>query len=142
MRDFLPIRAKPEHPHAWLWEPLEAEPSFELRSMFGAKAVYLSGKLQLCFTIGEEPWRGMLVCTDKDRQPSLIEEFPLLRPHPILPKWLYLPESCEAFESMGVRIVALVRKRDARIGIVGKPKRKTKLNRKAAKSAKKDRRPL
>jgi hypothetical protein len=136
MREFPIIRAKPEHPHAWLWEPLETEPSFELRSMFGAKAVYLSGKLQLCFTVGEEPWRGVLICTDKERQPSLIEEFPALRPHPILPKWLYLPESCEAFEAAAGRIVALVRKRDARIGVLAKPKRtkrKTWLNRKGAK---------
>ena len=136
MRDFHVSGAKPEHPYAWLWEPLEGEPSFELRSMFGAKAVYLGGKLQLCFTVGEDPWRGVLICTDKAQQPSLIEEFPVLRPHPILPKWLYLPETCEAFESVATRIVVLVRNRDARIGIIGKPKRKTHLNRKEAKGAK------
>ena len=26
---------KPVHPHAWLWEPLQAEVSFVSRSMFG-----------------------------------------------------------------------------------------------------------
>jgi hypothetical protein len=106
-----------------LWEPLESEPSFELRTMFGAKAVYLGGKLQLCFMAKEEPWRGVLICTDKTHHPSLMKEFPVLRPHPVLPKWLYLPESIEAFESVAGRLVALARKRDDRLGVIAKPKR-------------------
>jgi hypothetical protein len=124
MREFPKFRAKGDHPYAWLWEPLETESSFELRTMFGAKAVYLDGKLQLCFTAKEEPWRGVLVCTDKANHPSLIEQFPVLRPHPVLPKWLYLPESIETFESVAGRLAALVRKRDNRIGIIAKPKPK------------------
>lgn len=123
MREFPVFRVKAEHPYAWLWEPLENEPSFELRSMFGAKAVYVGGKLQLCFTAKGEPWCGVLVCTGKDHHPSLIEEFPALRTHPVLPKWLYLSESSDAFESTAGRLVALVRKRDDRIGVMAKPKR-------------------
>ena len=80
MREFPEFRVKAEHPYAWLWEPLESEPSFELRTMFGAKAVYLGGKLQLCFMAKEEPWRGVLICTDTTRHPSLMKEFPVLRP--------------------------------------------------------------
>jgi hypothetical protein len=123
MRQFPKIRVKAEHPYAWLWEPLETESSFELRTMFGAKAVYLGGKLQLCFTAKEEPWRGVLVCTDKTHHPSMTEQFPVLRPHPVLPKWLYLSESIETFESVARQLVALVRKRDGRIGVIAKPKR-------------------
>ena len=125
-RMFPAIRAKADHPYAWIWEPLETQTSFELRSMFGAKAVYLGGKQQLCFTAKEEPWCGILVCTEKDNQASLISEFPALRPHSVLPKWLYLPESCPGFESNAARLIALVQKRDARIGIVSKPKRTIK----------------
>ena len=33
-----PDRITPVHPHRWLWEPLQADPTFVLRSMFGAKA--------------------------------------------------------------------------------------------------------
>ena len=40
MRDFDKTRAKAIHPYAWLWEPLEDDASFVLRSMFGAKAAY------------------------------------------------------------------------------------------------------
>ena len=116
-------RAKPVHPHQWLWEPLETEPSFVLRAMFGAKAVYLDGKLMLCFCASEEPWRGLLVCTDRDRQAALQSDFPELSPHPILPKWLYLPESADAFERSAPRLVALVRRRDPRIGVVPRPQK-------------------
>jgi len=112
------------HRHQWLWEPLETEPTFVLRAMFGAKAVYLRGKLMLCFCAREEPWRGMLVCTDRDAHASLRAEFPELSPHPILPKWLYLPESLDAFERTAARFVALARQYDARLGIVPKAKKK------------------
>jgi hypothetical protein len=114
-------KAKPVHRHQWLWEPLEAEPTFVLRAMFGAKAVYLDGKIVLCFCAGEEPWRGVLVSTDRTRHAALQAEFPELSPHPILPKWLYLPESSERFERLAVRLVTLVRRRDPRVGVVPPP---------------------
>jgi hypothetical protein len=110
------------HPHAFLWEPLELEPSFLLRTLFGTKAVYLDGKLLLCFAARSEPWRGVLVCTDQHRHDSILSDFPLLVAHPILPKWLYLPESLNRFESMASQLVKLVRERDPRIGITPKPR--------------------
>ena len=124
MRDFDKPRAKASHPYAWLWEPLEDEPSFILRSMFGAKAAYLDGKLHLCFMAKTEPWRGVLVCTGREHQPSLRQEFPSLVPHPVLSKWLYLPETAEDFESTAGKLVTLVLRRDGRIGVEGSPKKK------------------
>lgn len=114
---------RPVHPHAWLWEPLEAEPTFVLRSMFGTKAVYLDGGMLLCFSAGEEPWRGVLVCTDRTRHAALVADFPALTPHAILPKWLYLPESHDAFERTAIALVALARRRDPRLGIAPAPKK-------------------
>jgi hypothetical protein len=112
------------HPHRWLWEPLEAEASFVLRSMFGAKAVYLGGKLMLCFTASAEPWRGVLLCTDRSHHDALQAEFPQLVPHPILPKWLYLSETGDGFEATATRLVALARRRDPRLGVTPAAKRK------------------
>ncbi|AWI09023.1 hypothetical protein [Ereboglobus luteus] len=113
------------HPLAWLWEPLEGDPSFMLRSMFGGKAAYLDGKLMLFFFKGEESeWRGMCVCTGHEHHESLIADFPALAPHPVLPKWLYLQEEHERFESVAEKIVALARRRDPRLGVIGKPRRK------------------
>jgi hypothetical protein len=118
-------RARPVHRHAWLWEPLEREPTFVLRAMFGAKAAYVGGKLMLCFCAGEEPWCGLLVCTDRDRHAALRAEFPELSPHPILPKWLYLPEAADTFERTGPRLVALARQQDPRVGVTPRPRAKT-----------------
>ena len=114
MADLGKARATRIHPYAWLWEPLESDPSFLLRSMFGTKAAYLDGKLVLCFSAGKEPWRGLLVATYLDRQESLVEEFPELKPHPVLPKWLYLPDASDTFERVAERLVALARRRDPR----------------------------
>ena len=117
-------RVKPVHPHQWLWEPLEADPTFVLRSMFGTKAAYLGGKLMLCFCAGAEPWRGVLVCTERAHHPALCAEFPELTPHPILPKWLYLPEAADNFERTAAQLVSLARRRDPRLGVTPQSKRK------------------
>lgn len=111
------------HRYQWLWEPLEDDATFVLRAMFGAKAAYLDGRMVLCFSAGEEPWRGVLVCTDKSRHDALIASIPALVPHTILPKWLYLPESTPTFERDAEKLVQLARKRDSRIGIEAKGKR-------------------
>ena len=111
------------HPYQWLWEPLEDDPTFVLRPMFGGKSVYLDGRLMLYFTAGDEPWRGVLACTDRVHHASLLAEFPELAPHPILPKWLYLPESADRFEGVAERLVALAKRRDPRLGVSPQPKK-------------------
>lgn len=112
-------RAKPIHPYEWLWETLLTDPGFSLRSMFGAKAVYLDGKIALCFCANDqEPWSGVLVCTDRERHAALRAEFPLLTPHSILPKWLYLPASNPVFEKVAEKLVQLARHRDPRLGVL------------------------
>ncbi len=124
-------RARVVHPHAWIWEPLEADPRFLLRAMFGCKAAYLDGKMMLCFAAKDEPWRGVLVCTAREQHASLMQTLPALTPHPVLSKWLYLPEARGDFETVAARIVELVRRRDPRIGVLPSPhrSRKTRANR-------------
>jgi hypothetical protein len=117
-------RVRRLHPYAWLWEPLEADASFVLRPMFGTRAAYLDGKLVLCFSAGEEPWRGVLVCTDHAHHASLTADFPSLSPHPVLPKWLYLAETSGDFERAAERLVALAKRRDPRLGVVPKPRKR------------------
>jgi hypothetical protein len=111
------------HRHEWLWAPLETDVTFVLRSMFGAKAAYLDGKLMLCFCAREEPWRGVLVCTEQSHHAALLGEFPVLASHPILPKWLYLPESTDRFEPVATRLVDLARRRDPRLGVSPRPRK-------------------
>ena len=118
--------ARPVNRHNWLWEPLQNDATFLLRSMFGAKAAYLDGRLMLCFCTGEEPWQGVLVCTEHEHHAALQADFPELLPHPILPKWLYLRETADAFEKIAERLVLLARQRDPRLGITPKPRKKKK----------------
>ena len=124
MRDEAMGRIRSVHPYAWLWEILEADASFVLGPMFGTKVVYLDGKLMLCFAAKEEPWRGILVCTNREDQASLVAQFPLLSPHPILGKWLYLPETADAFETVAERLVRLAKERDPRIGVAPQNKKR------------------
>ena len=108
---------KSGHRYAWLWEPMEAVPTFELRSMFGWKTAYIDGNLVLGFAAKKEPWRGVLVCTEQRHHASLMQEFPSLAPHPVLPKWLILRESHDDFERMAGQLVAFAMRRDPRIGV-------------------------
>jgi len=120
------IKVIKEHPYAWLWEPLEGDAGFLPRPMFGGKAVYIDGRMTLYFCAKEEPWRGVCVCTQREHHASLMAEFPALAPHKILPKWLYLPEADENFERVAAKLVALAKRRDARVGIAGKARARGK----------------
>ena len=124
MRELPTALIQPASRHAWLWEPLEMDATFVLRSMFGFKAVYLDGKLMGLFCAKTEPWRGLMVCTERAHHASLLADFPALSVHPILGKWLYLSEAESDFETMAQRLVRLARQRDPRIGVIPKPKKK------------------
>lgn len=110
--------AKPINRHLWLVEPLEGEPTLLVKSMFGGKAVYLHGRFVLYLAAKEEPWRGVLVPMERENHATLIKDRPVLAPHPVLPKWLYLPEAADSFESDAQWLVKKIRTRDPRIGIV------------------------
>jgi hypothetical protein len=128
MRDLSIGKIRKIHPQAWLWEPLEADPTFLLRPMFGGRAVYLDGKLMLWFIASDDgDWRGVCVATGREHHAALMAGFPELAPHPVLTKWLYLPESDNRFESVAERIVALVRLRDHRIGVVSQKRKRRKI---------------
>lgn len=109
---------KQPHPLLWLAAPLVDDPSYLDKPMFGGRAVHFGGRFVLFLAWKEEPWRGVLVPTEREHQPALIAEFPTLAPHPVLPKWLYLPEATESFEGDAARLVALVRRLDPRIGVL------------------------
>lgn len=119
-----PRAVKAEHPLQWLAEPLLDEPGFVLKSWFGGRTIMLHGHHQLFLTTQGEPWQGVLVCTFHEHQASPREEIPSLGQHPVLKKWLYLPETAETFEQDAKRLVQLVRARDPRIGIPPSPKKK------------------
>ena len=126
-KDVVSVRARtarPEHPLAWLTEPLEEDASFVNKAWFGGRSLMLDGRHQLVLTCQGEPWQGVLVCTSHEHQESLQTEIPSLVRHPVLGKWLYLPESAESFESDARRLVSLARTRDPRLGVLPRPRKK------------------
>lgn len=127
--------ARAENAHLWLAEPLMSEPSFLGRRMFGCEACYLNAMLVLVLADTEEPWNGMLVPTAREHQAALIAEFPSLSPHPVLPKWLYLPAERDDFENVAQRIVRAISLNHPLIGVQPREKRRKKGTKKRGRKA-------
>ncbi|MBI2347324.1 MAG: hypothetical protein HYV05_01585 [Deltaproteobacteria bacterium] len=90
--------------------------------MFGCKGCYLHGRLVLVLAARDEPWNGLLVPTEKKHHESLLRDYKGLITHPILKKWLYLPESDGDFEESARALVESIKADDPRIGVESKPK--------------------
>ncbi len=127
----------------WLFEELQEEPSFVAKTMFGCRSVYLNGKLVFVLAENQDDsdWNGLLIPTSRELHPSLLEDFPEMICHKILGKWIYLSLDREDFEDVALKAVALVKRRDARFGVVpegrkAKAKAKVKVKAKAKLKAK------
>ncbi len=107
-----------------IFESLFDQESFVHRRMFGCDALYLHGQLKFVLAEGKEPWDGVLVCTDQARQLMLQSQFPQLKPHKILKKWLYLSQNSIDFESISSQLVELVAENSNLIGVMPQPKRR------------------
>jgi hypothetical protein len=110
----------------WIFEAFERDETYIRKRMFGCDAAYVDGLLCLVAADRDAPWNGLLVCTSQERHAALIEEMPALRPHPVLGKWLYVPQSDPAFEDIAHKLTALVLARDARVGVEPKPRRRVR----------------
>ncbi len=123
-------KARKKTPYYWLAEPLLEQHSLVEKRMFGCDAFYVFGRLQLVLCGGEaEPWKGILLPTEKAQHADLMKQFPTLKPHKVLGKWLYLAEDQDDFEIVAQRLVQQITTDDPRIGVEpkeGKPKRQRK----------------
>ena len=117
------------HRYGGLIEPLLAEESLLVKPMFGCLACYLHGRLMLVLADRRPPWRGLLVPTVREHQPTLCAEIPSLAAHPVLGKWLYLREAADDFEEAAGHLVALARVDDPRLGVESPPRRSRKARR-------------
>ena len=116
----------------WILEDFDAYPSFWTKRMFGGLAVYLFEKLMMLIVeptqSGKWDWHGVLICTEFEDQPSIMKEFPALKPHAFLKKWLYIDTSHDDFESIIGKVVLRIQKNDPRFGIFPKEPKASKKN--------------
>ncbi|MFL9960272.1 hypothetical protein PQR02_03855 [Paraburkholderia sediminicola] len=108
----------------WIFDAFERDATYVRKPMFGCDAAYVEGLLCLVAADREAPWNGLLVCTSHERHAALIDDMPALRPHPVLGKWLYVPQDDPAFETVAEKLTALVLARDDRVGVEPKPRRR------------------
>ncbi len=111
------VPARRQNSLVWVFDRFEFDPGYLRSRMFGCETAYMDGMLCLGVTDRGEPWNGLLICTSRERQASLIEEIPALRPHKVLGKWLYISQEDPAFEAVAELLVGLVLARDPRVGV-------------------------
>jgi hypothetical protein len=108
----------------WIFEPFGDHPTFFSKSMFGGLAVYLFERQMMVIVeptkSGRWNWHGVLVCTDHEHHESIQAEFPALRPHTTLRKWLFIESAHDDFESTMVAVAERMGSNDARFGILPK----------------------
>ena len=107
----------------WIFDAFEREPGYVRKPMFGCDAAYLDGLLCLVAADRDAPFNGVLVCTSREHHAALVEAMPALRTHPVLGKWLYVPQADAAFEDTAAQLSTLVLARDPRIGVEPKPRK-------------------
>jgi len=117
-----PRSIKKEHALKWVVEAIGEERSYFEKSMFGCLAIYLHGRLSLLLSSGEDPWNGLLIPTDHEFHDSIRQDYSDIVQHPVLKKWLYLPEMSANFETVAVDIVEAIRMNDMRFGVEPKEK--------------------
>lgn len=97
--------------------------------MFGGLAAYCRDRLVMVLVenpgeqdyrgkcYGFDIWDGILLPTEKNHHASLMKEFPDLKPHPVLGKWLYLPAAAEDFETTARTLAESIAQDDPRLGV-------------------------
>ena len=113
---------------------LEAFDELYTKRMFGGLAVYVHGRMVMVLmeTAGVQEyrgkrydidlWDGILLSVEREVHSSLINEFPSMFPHPVLSKWLYLPQTVDDFEDVALEIAQAIGRNDLRFGILPKVK--------------------
>jgi hypothetical protein len=106
----------------WILEPFERRPTFFTKRMFGGLAAYLHERQMIVLVeptkTGRWKWHGVLVCTAHEHQASIRAEFPALRPHEVLRKWLYIDSRHRNFARTMEGVAVRIATNDPRFGIV------------------------
>lgn len=144
------MKLKKQFSLEWAFEPFQDDPSFFSKRMFGGLSAYKDGRIVMVLTEnpGEQSWRGknyafdiwngILFPTERKHHPAILKDFPSLVPHPVLPKWLYLPMTVDDFEAVAEIIAKLIGRNDVRFGVIPKAKDRKSTRLKMRKQPKKN----
>ena len=99
-----------------------------IKSMFGAYAIYTSGKIVLILRDKNDEDSGVWLATSPEHHSSLKKDFPGMRSIKIFgtgaTSWQVLPADADDFETSVNLACDLILKGDNRIGKIPKPKKK------------------
>ena len=105
----------------WIFDAFAGRPTFFTKRMFGGLAAYLHERQMLVLVeptkTGRWKWHGVLVCTGHEHHASIRADFPALKPHAVLHKWLYLDSAHEEFEATMDAVARRMARNDHRFGI-------------------------
>jgi hypothetical protein len=111
------------------------------KSMFGGFGYYLNDKLILVIFEDEYTksykkikmdyalWNGCMFPVEREHHSVILNKFDFLINHPVLPKWLYLPQDSESFEENVRIVIQEVRRENSHFGVIPKAKRKAESTR-------------
>lgn len=128
-------------PFEFMFDELDGT-DLRTKAMFGCLAVYIGNKIMFIQRSKGDPPEddGIWIATTIEHHDSLKKEFPSLRSirvfGPGVTGWQVLPQEDDDFESSVVRVCALARAGDPRIGKIPKAKIKTKKKTKKKKKKK------
>ena len=103
-----------------------------VRPMFGCYALYVRNKIVLILRLREDHSddNGVWIATERIHHDSLKNEFPSMRTIRLFGEtvstWQNLPYEADDFEASVLRACELIRRNDARIGKIPKPRKKKK----------------
>lgn len=130
------------------FEELAAKDSYYCRKFFGGLSIYVFGKMVafLCEHPGDKEWRGKkfkneiwngcLIPSRREHHESLLIKIKGTIVHPVITKWLYIPQSSKYFESSMFQLVEMIQKKNELIGV--EPEIKSKKKSKAKRGVVKD----
>lgn len=114
------------------------------KAMFGGFGYYLDDLMILALFEGSSDdrsykeqsfpfalWLGCMFPAEKENHELILQQFPFLIPHPVLPKWLYLPLQTESFESLAEDVLKELKRKSSRFGVVPQRKKQKKSVKKA-----------
>ena len=119
------------------------------KPMFGGRGFYYDQKLILVIfenpgdrtykniTAAFDIWNGCMFPSNFENHDEIKNLFPILINHPVLGKWLYLPQQTEDFEEIATQIIRQIPRRIHLFGTIPKPKKKSTTKKVSKKTKKK-----